>query len=197
MKIIGLTGPTGAGKSTVMTIAKKLNIKIIDCDKIAREVTKKGEPALLKLSEHFGEDIIENGELNRAVLAKKAFSTKEETTALNRIIFPFILKNLSAKITEEIEAGTHSLLLDAPTLYESGADVLCDKVIAILSSSDSRFKRILKRDGISLSDAKRRMAAGKPDSFYAKADYIIKNDGTMKEFLNNIETVLTQILGGK
>lgn len=196
MKIIGLTGPTGAGKSTVKTIAKRLDIKIIDCDKLARDVTKKGKPSLEKLAEHFGGDILINGELDRAALAKKAFSSPEETKNLNRIIFPFIMKDLNKIITDEIENGTNCLLLDAPTLYESGADVFCDKIIAILSSPDSRFKRILKRDGITLKEAKRRMDAGKPDSFYEKADYVIKNDKTMKEFLLEIESVLNNILGG-
>lgn len=196
MKIIGLTGPTGAGKSSIVTIAKKLNIKVFNCDKIAREVTEKGQPALEKLAEEFGNDILENGCLIRSKLAQKAFASKEETEKLNRIIFPFIKKKLVSLITQEIENGTKAVLLDAPTLYESGTDVLCDKVIAVLSSKEIRQKRIIKRDNLNIQSANLRMNAGKSDNFYTKADYIINNNGSIKEFLDKTEDILITITGG-
>lgn len=196
MIIIGLTGPTGAGKSSVVTVAKRLGFKVIDCDNVAREVTKKGEPVLKILSEHFGKDILENGELNRKELAKRAFSSPQSTQNLNYIIFPFIRKKMSQIVSSEIESGTKYLMFDAPTLYESGTDILCDKVIAVLSNKKTRKKRIIERDSLDENSANLRISAGKSNDFYNKADYIINNNGSMKDFLNNIENILKIIAGG-
>lgn len=196
MIIIGLTGPTGAGKSSVVTVAKKLDIKTIDCDKIARDVTKKGEPALEKLAEFFGDDILKNGSLVRSKLAQKAFSDEQNTKMLNHIIFPFIKSKLANIVSDEIENGTKVILLDAPTLYESGADILCDKIIAVLSSKEIRQQRIIERDNLNEQSALLRMSAGKSDEFYKKADFLINNNGTIKEFLEDIEKILTDIIGG-
>ena len=80
--IIGLTGPTGSGKSSFSALAEKKGVYVIDCDKIARQVTERGSECLLKLAEVFGEDIIdEDGCLIRRLLAKKAFSSVKSTPA--------------------------------------------------------------------------------------------------------------------
>ena len=85
--IIGLTGPTGSGKTTVSKAAKDLGFKVIDCDKLARKAVEKGEEGLKAVVNAFGEDILlANGELNRKELAKKAFSTEEKTELLNKTL---------------------------------------------------------------------------------------------------------------
>ena len=186
--IIGLTGPTGAGKSTAAKIAEDLRFQVIDCDLCARKAVIKDSGGYYAVISSFGEDILdENKEIVRKRLAKKAFSSKENTELLNRTLFPFIIRIVKEKITSDF------VLIDAPTLFDSGLDSICDKTVAVLSKKEIRLKRILARDKISEPDALLRIGAGKSDEYYlSKADTIIYNDGNpeefsekFREFLNN------------
>lgn len=187
--IIGLTGPTGSGKSSAATLCKKHGIKLVDCDKVARTATLKESDGLKAVTEVFGVDILNSdGTLNRKALARKAFSTKENTLLLNQTLFPFI-KNL---VLEETKAD--KVLLDAPTLFESGINSICFKTIAVLSDSQIRLNRIIERDNLSEEDAKLRMSAGKSDNFYKEnADYILYNNDDEQSFLNEFEKILIEI----
>ena len=187
--IIGLTGPTGSGKSSAATLCKKHGIKLVDCDKVARTATLKESDGLKAVTGVFGVDILNSdGTLNRKALARKAFSTKENTLLLNQTLFPFI-KNL---VLEETKAD--KVLLDAPTLFESGINSICFKTIAVLSDSQIRLNRIIERDNLSEEDAKLRMSAGKSDNFYKEnADYILYNNDDEQSFLNEFEKILIEI----
>lgn len=188
--IIGLTGPTGSGKSSVSKTAEALGFKVIDCDIIARKATEKGAEGLKALTAVFGKDILfEDGSLNRRLLASKAFSSKEKTQLLNDTIFPFIV-NL---IKNEIREGDY--ILDAPTLFESGIDSICQKTIAVLSEPDIRLKRIIERDKLTINDAEVRMSAGKSNDFYIeKADFTVYNNANKQKFLCEINAILKKIL---
>lgn len=188
--VIGLTGPTGSGKSISACICEKYGIKVVDCDKIARKATEKGTKGLLALTQVFGKDILnEDKTLNRKKLAQKAFSSSQNTQLLNQTIFPFI-KDL---VFEQINGGV--VLLDAPTLFESGINEICFKTIAVLSDKNKRLERIILRDNLSDSDAILRISAGKNDNFYKqKADYILYNNGEKETFLKEFEEILLKIL---
>ena len=188
--VIGLTGPTGSGKSSTHTVCKEKGIKVIDCDMVARNVVEKGQPALKALTEKFGAEILlENGELDRKALAKIAFSSPQNTNMLNETIFPFIKELVLSQIDGEV------VLLDAPTLFESGIDAICNKTIAVLAQKDIRLERILKRDNISLDDALIRLNAAKEDIFFTeKSDYVVYNNSDVKTFLNTFENLLNEII---
>ena len=181
--IIGLTGPTGSGKSSVSKTAEALGFKVIDCDTVARKATEKGADGLKALTAAFGEDILfKDGTLNRRLLANKAFSSKEKTQLLNDTIFPFIIKLIKA----EIKDGDY--ILDAPTLFESGINDICKKTIAVLANTKIRKERIILRDNLTDEAADLRLKAGKGDDFYKQnADYVIYNDGAQFEFLSEFE----------
>ena len=186
-KIIGLTGPTGAGKSSLTGLAEDLGYKVIDCDLFARKAVEKGTEGLNALIIAFGEDIL-NGDkaLNRRALAQKAFSSKENTELLNKTLLPFIVE----LVNEEIK-NSEKVLLDAPTLFESGMDKLCLKTVAVLADREIRLKRIMTRDGIDEESALLRINAGKPDGFYIEnADYIILNNGSQDELINGFKNIL-------
>ncbi len=193
--VLGLTGPTGAGKTDACAVAEKLGFHIVNCDLLARKATD-DKNCLAALSEAFGEDILTpDGVLSRSELAKKAFVSKEKTELLNKTIFPFITALIKNEI-EESESG--KILLDAPTLYESGADVLCDDVIAVLSGREIRKKRIMLRDSISEEAAELRMSAGKPDEYYReKTQNIIYNDSDMEGFKESFKALIIKLTGGK
>ena len=189
MKIIGLTGPTGAGKSNLTETAQNLGFKVIDCDQVARKAVEKESEGLKALVKVFGTDILlENGELNRKALARKAFATMEQTETLNKTLFPFITELVEKEFDSDL------ILLDAPTLIESGLNKKCDKVIGIWADPEIRLKRICERDGLSLEDAKIRLNAGKDESFYKEnTDILIYNNGEIPEFRKEISEILTEI----
>jgi len=190
--IIGLTGQTGAGKSTVCAFLKEKAIAVIDCDKVSREVTEKGSALLKKLADAFGADVLfKDGSLNRKCLAEKAFSSKEKTRLLNSITHPEILKAIKEKINE---LDAQNILLDAPTLFESGADKLCDKIIAVVADENLRKSRITARDNLTEKQVSLRLSAQKDDKFYIeKADAVIINNGGTSELKNNTEKALQKI----
>lgn len=168
---VGLTGPTGAGKSYVCEIFRQKGFKIIDCDKIAHELTAKNAPILTELASEFGEDVVKNGKLDRKLLASRAFDTKEHTKKLNSILHPAIIK----RCKEEANGLT---VLDASQLFEANMQNDCYKVIGVLADEDVRIKRIIARDNITEQQAKLRMSAQfDNDYFIDNCDYIIYNNG--------------------
>ena len=187
--IVGLTGPTGAGKSSAATLCKSLGIKHIDCDIIARKATEKGEEGLLAVVKAFGDDILNNdGTLNRKALAEKAFKDKDSTALLNQTLLPIIKKMVMAEIKDD------NVLLDAPTLFESGVNEICSKTVAVLSDKNLRLKRILARDNITTEQALLRINAGKSDDFYKeKCDFVIYNNSDENTFNNDFLNLLKEI----
>lgn len=191
--VIGLTGPTGAGKTSACRVAEDMGYTVINCDKVAREATDDAD-CLKALSEAFGEDILTaDGRLDRKKLAKKAFISCDKTELLNKTVFPYITRLIEGKI-ENAETG--KILLDAPTLYESGIDGICTAVVAIFADREVRFSRILSRDGIEESAATLRINAGKPDEFYKeRANHIIYNNGGEQELAAEFTEILKRIGG--
>ena len=156
--IIGLTGPTGAGKSTAAAAAEGFGLQIIDCDKLARAAAEKGTDGLKALVAAFGKEILlPDGSLDRRALASAAFASPQKTELLNETILPHIVKLVLA------EAEGKNVLLDAPTLFESGLDSVCTAVIAVSADTGIRRERIIKRDGLSPDAADLRINAGKTD----------------------------------
>lgn len=188
--VIGLTGPTGSGKSSVTQVAEGLGFKVIDCDKFARIAVEKGSAGLEDIVNVFGKEVLnDDGTLNRAALATVAFATSEKIELLNKTLLPHIVKLINAEI------NAPRVLLDAPTLFESGADSLCAETIVILCDSKIRKKRIMERDCIDEAAAELRINAGKPDEFYIeKTNNIVYNDCELSVLNLKIQKLLIKLL---
>lgn len=176
MITLGLTGKTGAGKTTVASYLKEKGCYIIDGDVIARQITEKGSEVLPVLQKAFGEDIIdENGELIRATLAKRAFSSKESTALLNSITHPVIKQRCTDEMAKAESLGYKTALIDAAALLDSDCRDLCHKIIVVTAPEEVRLERILQRDGITKDQAMTRINAQKSDEYYfSHADIIIR-----------------------
>ncbi|MBE6748818.1 MAG: dephospho-CoA kinase [Ruminococcaceae bacterium] len=174
-RLLGLTGKTGAGKSTVSRYLKEKGAYVIDGDIVAREILVDNPTLLNTLAENFGHDILENGVLNRKKLAEKAFSTPEKTKLLNSIMHPAINDKIQLQ-AEEAFKTCDVVIVDAAAIIESGYADACDKLIVVTAPEEIRKERIMKRDKISEKDALIRINGQKDDNFYlSKADYVIKN----------------------
>lgn len=183
---IGLTGATGAGKGHVCKQLKSRGFNIIDSDLVAREVVQKGSPLLGELAKNFGDDIIKNGELDRALLANRAFADKTQTAKLNAIMHPAIIKRC-----EELAGGL--TVLDAPQLFEAHAQDKCYKIIAVTAPEELRIKRITMRDGITPEQARQRINVQFDDDYYtAHSDFVIVNDG--RDIAEQIDKILDIII---
>ena len=180
MMVVGITGPTGAGKSVVCRLLGDWErISIIDCDQVARQVVRRGEHCLLDLAVDFPSAILDkDGELNRRKLAGIVFSDREKLRKMEKIIYPYILAHILQQIHRREVAGDRAVFLDAPTLYQSGANILCQRVVAVLAPEAGRLLRIMERDGLTIEEAKARMSSQPGDTYYEKrADHIIRNIG--------------------
>ena len=190
--IIGLCGRTGSGKSTVGEYYASLGINYIDTDKVSREVTSAGSPCLKELAAYFGETILSaDGSLNRPYLASLAMNDENGYRALNEITHRYIVAR-----TKELVKGDITVI-DAPLLFESGLDKYCDTIIGVVASDASCIRRVRKRDNITLSAARARLARQKSNGFlYENCDYIIENRSNLRALLNKARKVLEQIKGG-
>lgn len=177
--VVGLTGPTGSGKTTVADAWREQGAYIIDTDRLARVVTDPASPCLTKLVEVFSPVILnEDGTLNRAELAKRAFATPEDTQRLNAVTHPAIVALTQQEIENAAEQGYSVAVVDAPLLYEAKADTLCNTIVAVIASADVRKQRIVARDGLSEQQAIQRMSAQKSDDFYCRDGVTVLDGGT-------------------
>lgn len=177
MKIIGLTGQTGAGKSTVCLALEKKGYFHIDADKVYWSLLSAGSSLLQDLKTAFGDDVLfSDGTLNKKALAKKAFANEENTDLLSRITHPAVISEIERIIKSKENENYSGMLIDAIGLFESGASEICDFTVAVVAPSDIRLKRIMKRDNISEEEALLRINAQKDEKFFKEnADYIIRN----------------------
>lgn len=191
MKIIGVTGSSGAGKSTVCEIIKeKYNSEIIDADKVARQLTKKGSAYLSAIVKCFGNEIInDEGNLIRKKLANIIYNNNEKREKLNELTFIYVVDEIKNRI-KTIENKDY-IIIDAPLLYESKLDGICDFVIAVIADKDNQLKRITKRDDIPEDIAKKRLEIQNSNDFFIKkSEKVIYNDSTFEELEKKIEEIL-------
>lgn len=194
-KIVGLTGSTGSGKSTVANMLIKKGCAVVDADLLSREITKKNSPCLKVLSAEFGSDILNaDGTLNRQILAEKAFASQDKVELLNSLTHPFIYMLAIKRIKEYADKGYKIIIFDAPVLFESSGDVLCDITVSVISSTENRISRIMSRDSITKPQAMQRINVQKQDEYYiSKSDIIIENNGDIKQTEERVNEIFALI----
>jgi len=184
MKIIGLTGGIGSGKSTVSRILRGLGAKIIDADQVAREVVEKGKPALNEIAEEFGkETLLEDGTLDRKKLGSIIFSDTEKRMRLNEITHPKIVQEISERI-DKYRAENHCdlVVLDCALLFEMDLDNMVEESWLVSLDKETQLKRIMSRDELSKQDALKRINAQMPlDEKAERATRVIDNSSVVND----------------
>ncbi len=177
-KIVGLTGMSGAGKSTVSRLFAENGFCVIDCDKVARSVADNNRTFLREVAERFSPEAIKpDGTLDRAKTAALIFSSPDKKALYNKIIFPYITYNIAVIIRN----AQSDVLLDAPTLFEARLDMLCDGIVGVIADAEACLRRIVARDGLTEQQAKNRLSAQHNAFFFReRCGYIIENNSTQE-----------------
>jgi len=187
MLIVALTGGIGSGKSTVGQIFEDLGATVTDSDQLARDVVERGTNGFDQIIAAFGDEVLKNGDLNRAALGELVFKDPAKRKQLEQITHPLIRKAFS-KIVESSK-GDSIVVNQIPLLVESNHDYKFDHVITISASEDVRIERLLKR-GMNLNQIKQRLQVQSTDAQREQiSDSIIRNDKSQAELLPEVEKV--------
>ena len=190
MRVLGLTGGIGSGKSMVAQIFARLGAVVIDADQLAREVVEPGQPALQEIATAFGRDVLlSDGRLDRSKLAGIIFADPAKRARLDAITHP----RIRARMDEEIKArrsGSGVLIVDIPLLYENARTHSVERVIVVWVDPQTQLRRIRRRDGLSAEAARQRIAAQMPlDAKRARADHVIDNSGSREDTRRQVEAI--------
>lgn len=181
MRVIGVTGNLGTGKSTAAAMFAKLGAKVLDADKIARRLLHPGEVCFDPVVKMFGADILTRGRIDRKKLAKRVFNDSRQLKKLERIIHPKVRKVISEEIKRLKQNGrTKIVVIDVPLLFEAKMNNLVDRSIVVTAAGATQVARAAKHLGITKAEAQRRIKAQMPLRQKIRlADMIIDNNGTL------------------
>lgn len=194
--VIGLTGGIASGKSTVSNMFRNQGIRIIDADKISRDVVEIGEPAYQQIVKTFGQDILlDDQTINREKLGAIIFSNDKNRQQLNEIVHPAVRKEMLKQKQEEKERNAKQVVLDIPLLFESKLTHMVDVTVLVYVDEQTQLKRLMNRNGYSKEEAMMRIQSQLPLKEKVKlADVIINNNGSIEdteaqviEFLNGLK----------
>ena len=195
IRIIGITGPSGSGKSLLSQHLLRKGFPTIDADEVYHSLLVPPSECLSALRSVFGDEIfMEDGALNRKALSGIVFSDSAKLTLLNQTVLGFVLAKIRTQISAYEALGHASVIVDAPTLIESGFHNECDTVISVLADPSIRISRIMARDGLSRDTARLRVAAQKSDDFYREhSNLIFFNNGDEASFLREVDQRLAPL----
>lgn len=195
MKVIGLTGTIGSGKSTVSNYLRQRGYRIVDADQIAKRVTQKNQRGYRRVVASFSERVLdENQEIDRKKLSDIIFQDTAKRELLNDILHPIILEEIRLEIQHYRDLGERQIFLDAPLLIECGLQALTDKIIVVRANNEILIQRISKRDLISAEKAQSIIKAQMSTQEKEKAaDYIVDNSGDMEHLIFAVNAVMEEI----
>lgn len=190
-KVIGLTGPTGAGKSAVSAFLREKGCHVVDCDVFAKQVMDSDAECLKKLRHAFG-DCFDDNKLNRKKLGKLVFSDKLALKTLNDIVNPLIIKALQQYAKD---SGEEVVIFDGATLIECGAAPMCSALIGVLASKETRLQRIMARDGLSQQLALDRIGSQHDDDYYrSHCTHVVYNDSELFAVCDQVINIIKEAI---
>ncbi len=194
VKLIGLTGQSGAGKSTAAELFEENGMTVINADALVAEIYESSPACLKSVAASFGGDIINpDGTLNRKLLARRAFESKDNTALLGAIVHPFVI----AETLKILKTLSGTVVFDAPQLFESNMDAVCDVIVSVTADEGVRAGRIIERDGLTREQARERISAQHSEEFFrSHSDYILENNGNIARFKAQTSALIEKIQAG-
>lgn len=189
-KVLGVTGPTGAGKSVFCGFMEKTGYTVLDCDRIYAEITSGPSACMSEIISAYGKEAANaDGSLNRRAISAIVFApgNRDKLELLNRITHKYVLDEVRSRIKASDRVGC---LVDAPLLFQSGFESECDATLCVLAPFETRLSRLLERDGASREALIARMNAAPDDMWYIKrCRWTVYNSGN----LGLLETAANEI----
>ena len=197
MRVYGLTGNIGSGKSTVARLLRERGVPVVDADQVAREVVLPGQPALAELAARFSGVLHANGTLDRRALAARAFADPAERAALNAILHPRIAQESARRLDQLREAAAPFAIYEAALIVENHLEDGLDGLLVVTAPEELQVRRVLARDGLAEAETRARIAAQLPASVKAaRADFVIDNSGVIESLAAQVERVLAALEAG-
>lgn len=195
MRIYGLTGGTGSGKSEAGRRFSELGIPVIDADAIGHEVIAPGGAAEKDVIAAFGEGVVTDGAIDRAKLGARIFADNAARSRLNALVHPAIRMEIATRCAELAEKGNPIAIIDAALIGENGRrDDFLSGVILVLCPDEERVRRLMQNRGLSEDEARRRIASQTPpEAKLAIADWVIENKGTIEELYTEVDRIADEV----
>jgi dephospho-CoA kinase len=183
MRLIGLTGGIGSGKSTVARMLASRGAVLVDADLLAREVVEPGTPALAEIAAEFGPSVLlPDGRLDRAAMGAVVFNDAARRERLNAITHPRVGELMQARIAEALGSDAPLVVVDVPLLFEGGRQSMFEGVLLVWVPPELQLRRLVERDGMGEQEARARIAAQMPiDDKRALATWVVDNSGSVDE----------------
>ncbi len=196
MTVIGITGPSGAGKGMASDILKnKYGFSVIDADEVYHSLVSAPSECLDEIKLHFGNAVISSdGSLDRVELRKLVFGeeNRERLLLLNKITHKHVVDKIKKRLSE-LSSKVSVCIIDAPLLIEAGLCSVCDLTVAVLADTKVRAQRIAMRDGLTVDDVMLRISSQKDDGFYIKnTSFYVTNNGDSEELMLSLDKILSE-----
>ncbi|MGE4351255.1 MAG: dephospho-CoA kinase [Bdellovibrionales bacterium] len=193
--ILGLTGPIGAGKSTIAQMFAKRGFPIFSSDLYVHELLSKDPPTIAKIEKKIPQAVV-GGTVDRALLAQHVFNNPSQRVWLEKIIHPAVFKAIRSFIATAKEKGNKGVILEIPLLFETGYESQCDLTLCVVANAIVQKARVMKRQGMSPSTYRRIKASQLSDCEKKKrADYVIQNSSTKRAAEKQVEALIEKVWG--
>ena len=191
MRVAGLTGGIGSGKSTVARLLADRGAVVIDADQLARAAVAPGTPGLAAIVERFGDEYLNaDGQLDRRRLGRHVFGDPKALADLNGIVHPEVAKLVAAERAAAEAAGAALLVYDVPLLFENRLDAMYRPVIVVSVDASTQRERVRSRDDLSDQEIEDRIRAQMPlTEKVARADYVIDNNGDVESTARQVDEI--------
>jgi dephospho-CoA kinase len=198
LRVFGLTGGIGSGKSTVATLLRERGVPVVDADELAREAVAPGSAGLAEVVAAFGPEVLgADGGLDRKRVGALVFADSSARKRLNGITHPIVRRLSQERFADLDRQGVNLAAYDVPLLFEVGLESALRPVVVVAVSEATQLARVLGRDGMSEGEARARIAAQLPMAEKrAKADFVLENDGSREELARQLDALLPRLRAG-